>query len=149
VITKNAFNSSGVRLVAVPLLAAAVFVWAPCVGSTATNPQLTAPVAAQIALGAVQPYVNRSGIPQGGPVTLVNTRLTRVNARLVWIVRLQATLFIFKCNPGPGWQGGTCPETPSQCALVHVADKTSRVLLVEPTTPAHQRDLTPDARTQC
>ena len=134
--TSKSFKSLGVRrLVTASALFGALFLCGPPLASTAINPQLTIRAANRVAVRAVQPYVNHSGIPQGGPVTVLRTRLTRVNAKLVWIVRLHATLFIFKCNPGPGWQGGTCPETPSQYALVHIADKTGRVLLVEPTTP--------------
>jgi len=123
------------RLLAASMGGFILFLCSPAGASPATSPHLTVRAANRIALRAAQPYVNRSGEPQGGPVSVVRTRLTRVNSKLVWLVRLHATLFVFKCNPGTAWQGGTCPETPAEYALVRVADTTGRVLRVEPATP--------------
>jgi hypothetical protein len=89
-----------------------------------------------IAFRAARPYVNTSGYPQGGPVQIQRIQLGHIGAKRVWLVRLHATLFVFKCAPNPTAPvNGTCPEAPSQYALVTISDAAGHVLRVNAATP--------------
>jgi hypothetical protein len=104
------------------------------ISQSAPVPRLKTTQADKIALKAAEPYT-KTGLTTNAPtkpLAVTRTRIGHIDKNLVWLVDLQATVFVFPCSAKGTGAAASCPPRTSQAALATIADKSGKLLSITP-----------------
>jgi hypothetical protein len=84
------------------------------------------------AIAAVRPYFEPA-VAQPSPPHVVDVRFAPAGGRRVWIVRVAARWYVFRCPlPPPGEAANGCVAAPAGTIVVHIRDRDGRAYSVVP-----------------